>query len=337
MRTRLRNTFTLTRLTATFAATLALTSAGATWAQEQHFREREVLDRERGEWVELAPPEAGTPEALLEEGRSLLAQGRGREAKRLLKEWVRVNREHEHYREAMYLLGEAYFESGNFWGAYKRYEYVAENAAGELFQKALRREMDVARAFFAGKPRLVWGFLPLPAQDDGVEILDRVWQRVPGTRMGEDASRLKADYYYNRGDFPEAQLEYAQLAREYPRGRYAQFAMFRSALAAGNASAGILYDDRPLIEADERYRQLQDAFPTYAERNGVGVLRAAIRDRRAQKDYSIARWYERTDQPDAARYYYRLILRDWPDTLSAEQARSRLRALGENTEEAAAP
>ncbi|MCG3126709.1 MAG: hypothetical protein CHACPFDD_01562 [Phycisphaerae bacterium] len=317
------------------ASALALASAGS--AQEQRFREREVLDRERGEWVEVPPPEPGTPEALLEEGRSLLARGRGREAKRLLKEWVKNNRDHERYREAMYLLGEAYFESGNFWGAYKRYEYVAENASGDLFQKSLRREMDVARAFFAGKPRLVWGFLPLPAQDDGVEILDRVWQRVPGTRMGEDASRLKADFYYNRGNFPEAQLEYAQLAREYPRGRYAQFAMFRSALAAENASAGILYDDRPLIEADERYRQLQDAFPAYAERNGVGTLRDSIRDRRAQKDFSIARWYERTDQPDAARFYYHRILRDWPGTLSAEQSRSRLRALGEAIEEAAAP
>jgi len=42
--------------------------------------------------------------------------------------------------------------------------------------------------------------------------------------------------------------------------------MLRSAEASEAAFPGIKFDDQPLVEADERYRQVLAAFPTYAER-----------------------------------------------------------------------
>ena len=53
-----------------------------------------------------------------------------------------------------------------------------------------------------------------------------------------------------------------------------------------------------------------------------------IRQQRAEKDLEVALWYEKTKQRGAAEYYYKLILKDWPDTVPAAEARSRLRAMG---------
>ena len=303
-------------------------------AQEEQYGEREVLDPETETWVARPAEEVTTPEGTLDRARQLLAQGKYRKAYKLLDKWTEENPDHERYLEGMYLLGEARFERSEFYQAYEAYEVVAENTYGELFYKSLRREMDVARAFLSGEKRIVWKLLRLSAYDEGIEILDRVWERVPGTRLGEAALKLKADYYYAIGDMDFAQDEYARLAQEYPAGRYTQFAMLRSAESAAAAFPGVKFDDRALLNADVRYRQVQSAFPVYARREHVPDRLDGIREQRAEKDLEVARWYERVKQPAAAEWYYRLILRDWPETLAASEAQQQLRALGvEPTEE----
>lgn len=295
---------------------------------QETYRETEVLSPDTDEWEALPAEDAGTPGGALAEARRLLAVGEPRKARKLLEDWTEAHPDDERYVEARYLLGEANFERKDYWAAYEQYEYVVENTSGDLFYKALAREMDVARAFLSGEPRIVWKILRIPAYDDGIEILDRVWERVPGTRMGEVALKLKADYRYAWGEMDLAQDEYAHLAREYPNGRYIQLALLRTAEAALASYPGSKYDDRSLVEAQERFEQLRRTFSVFAERQGVDQRLEGIREQRAEQDLEVARWYERVRRPDAAIFYYKLVLQDWPDTLAAGEARGRLRALG---------
>lgn len=298
------------------------------FAQSEQLRESQVLDPERDAWVERPDETPGDRGGPLGEARGLLATDEPRKAYKLLDTWVEENPDDDRYYEAVFLLGEAEFERGRYYQAYERYEEVVEATGGELFFTALRREMDVSRAFLAGEKRIVWKILRLPAYDDGIEILDRIWERVPGTRLGEAALKLKADYFFAVGDLQLAQDEYAALAREYPNGRYVQLAMLRSAEAAAGAFPGIKFDDRALLDASERYRQVLGAYPQFAERESVPARLEGIRASRAEKDLDIAQWYERTKQVGAAEYYYRLVLEDYPDTLAASEARLALLGLG---------
>ena len=296
--------------------------------QEEQYRERQVLDPKTDEWVDQDRPADTGPISELDEARSLLAAGKPGKARKLLKAWLKENPDDERYYEADFLLGETYFESRDFWRAAERYHTVAENSAGELFHRANERCTDVARAFLSGQKRILWVIFRLSAYDDGIELLDRVWEREPGTRLGEFALKLKSDYYFDKGEMDLAQDEYANLVLQFPAGRYVQPAMLRTAEAAEAAFPGIQFDDTPLLEADERYRQLQGAFPVYAERENVVERLDGIRQQRAAKDLDIARWYERTRRPDAAQFYYERIIADWPDTLAAAEAQGRLRELG---------
>ncbi len=303
-------------------------AGGPVLAQQEHYREREVLTPEGDTWVAAPPQTQAAPVETLSEARRLLALGEYKQAYKLLKKWVEANPDHERIYEATLLLGDAEFGRKRYYQAYEQYEIVTENTGGALFYKALRREMDVARAFLAGEKRIVWKFMRLPAYDDGIEILDRIWERVPGTRMGETALKLKADYYFEHGEMDLAQDEYANLVREYPHGRYTKIAMLRAAEAAEAAFPGIKFDDRALLDAEVRYRQTLSQFPAYAKHEQVPQRLGGIRQLRAEKDLDIAKWYERTKHADAAEFYYRLILKDYPDTLAAEEAKAHLRGLG---------
>lgn len=290
--------------------------------------EQQVFDPRTGEWVLLDPLAVLPSEGPLAEARDLLAAGRPGRARAVLRAFLRENPDDDQYYEAIFLRGETYFEQKNFWKAAEQYSSVAENTSGELFALANQRTVDVARAFLSGERRLIWGFLPMPAYDEGVELLDQVWQRMPGTRLGELALKLKADYLFDNGDLGLAQDEYAFLIEQYPSGRFVQIAMLRAAEAANAAFPGIKYDSMPLVEAEARYRLLAGTFPVFAEQEQVANRLDGIRQQRAEKDLYIADWYRRTRQPSAAEYYYRLVLADYPETLAAADARTRLRALG---------
>lgn len=319
-------------LTAVVAA--AAVPAGA---QSEQLRESQVIDVESQDWRDLPPAADGAaPAGELDAARKALAEDEPKDALKILKKWVPENTAHERYLEGVFLLAESYFESKDYYKAYENYEVVVENSGGDLYRRALLREMDVARAFLSGEKRIVWRVLRLPAYDDGVQILDRVWERVPGTRMGEEALRMKADYFFAAGEMDSAQAEYALLTEQYPSGRYAQQAALRSAEAADASFGGTPFDDKPLIEARERYERLEKTYPEFARAEDVEARLAGIRTQRADKDLYVARWYERARKPDAAAYYYRVILRDWPGTLAAAEAQRRLRAMGfEPAEEAA--
>lgn len=300
----------------------------------ERFRERQVLDPQSGEWMDADAPEEGAPEDELERGRYYLARGAVLRARGLLKRWVAQNPDSERYLEGVYLHGEALFQAKLFYQAYEQFEIVADQGSGEIFDRAIRRAMDCARAFFAGEKRRVFRIFWLPAYDDGAQILGRVYERLPGTRIGEEALKTRADFRFERGEMDLAQDEYANLVREFPKGRYTQFAMLRSAEAAEAAFPGILFDDRPLLNAEERYRQVEETYPLYADRERVAARLDGIRQVRAEKDLEIGKWYERTRQPQAAAFYYRVILKDYGNTLAAAEARQRLRALGFEDESA---
>lgn len=296
-------------------------------AQDTQYREQEVLDPNTLTWAPASQPTAA-PAGPLDEARHLLATGKPGKARGLLKDWLDANFDSDQYYEGEFLLGETYFLQNDFWKAVERFQTVAENASGALFERANERCVDVARAFLAGRKRILWKIFRLPAQDDAIEILDRVWERMPGTRLGETALWLKAQYFFRSGQMDLAQDEYANLVTQYPGGRYTQIAMLRSAEAAEASFPGIRFDDRPLLEARERYEQLEAAFPAFAADEQVAARLEGIEEQRANKDLDIARWYQRTDRTDAAIFYYRTLLRDWPDTLAAAEARRSLEALG---------
>ncbi len=303
----------------------AFGAAASGVAQPLQFRQREVLDPNTTEWTAKTPTDRS---GVFDEARRLLAAGEADDARKLLADWIKANPLDDAQFRARFLLGEAYFALADYWKAAEQFDIVADNTAGELFYSAIERSIDTALAFLSGEPRILWGFLRLPAYDDGVRILDRAWSRVPGTALGELALRLKADYLYESGDYDRARDAYSFLVREYPNGRYHRAAMLRAAQAAYAAYPGDRFDDQALIDAAELYDAVRDVYPQYAERENVDDWLDTIVEQRAEKALAVAEWYLRANYTTAGRFYFRRIVARWPQTLAADTARARLREMG---------
>jgi outer membrane protein assembly factor BamD (BamD/ComL family) len=69
-------------------------------------------------------------------------------------------------------------------------------------------------------------------------------------------------------------------------------------------------------------------YPGAADRDDVRNVCDTIRAMRAEKDYSIGAYYERTGHLSSAIYYYKSVCTSWPGTIASAKAASRLELLG---------
>jgi len=306
---------------------------------KESYPERLTYDPKTGEWLELAPPEPGTEDGDLELARATLARAESRldflRARKLLKQWLKTYYDSSRYAEALFHYADAEFQLGNLMTAYETYERLLDEQKGsELAQRALRNEIVIAEVFLSGRWRKVWGgVIRLPAYEEALDILERIaTNRAPGTPLAEQAIKIKADHHYAKGEFTEAEQEYARLAREFPRSRYTRLALLRSAQAAYASFPGVKFDDSALVEAEERFEQFRKRYPEAADEENVPLLLEQIRNSRAQKEFTVGRYYERTKHPRAAAFYYRSVIKYWPDTTWAMLAQARLERLGAEVE-----
>lgn len=302
------------------------------------YHERLEYDAAKGQWIEIAPPIPGTEDGDLALARLLSAQCEYKKARKAFADWFKTYPESTLRPEALFYAAEtevsaedAEPKTGDLMKAHQWLEEILDGWAGtELADRALRKELIIAEmVLFKGRKQKVWKMFWLSADEESLTILDRIIdERARDTPIAEQALRLKADYHYINGNFEDAELAYARLMRDFPRGRYQKFAMLRAGESALARFPGVEFDDADLLEAEVYLKDFSQKYPQDAGANMIPQTLSRINDQRAEKDYRVAQYYERVKQIDAATYYYRLVEKDWSATTWAAQARDRLIALG---------
>lgn len=289
-----------------------------------------TYDRDRRELVEVPPPPAGTPEGELHAIRRMIADEAFSEALDATKAFEkRYSQDDAYFPAVMIARAEALIGRRDFDKAHKLLQEFLNRFAGlDLTSEALRLEVIIAETYLTGVKRKFLGLRILDSEDTAFEILDDVSVGYPNESIAPLAIRIKADYLFRTGEHALAELEYARLIREYPRHRYHQPALKRSAEAALASFRGIPYDEAALIEAGERFHDYRLRYPSAADRDNVALILQNIAAFRAEKEYAIASYYERTRHLSSAVFYYQSIVRNWPDSIAAGKARLRLAVLG---------
>lgn len=288
-----------------------------------------VYEPKRKEWLEPPPPAPGTSEADLYAIRAWIKEGKERKALRAIKKLRKqVGESHTLLPHLLIAKAEAQIGRRRYYQAHLTLqEFLSRFAGMALTSDALRLEFVIAETFLAGVKQRWLGIPLFSGKDTAFGILDEIAADYADNRLAELAIKTTADQMFDEGDHALAELEYGRLLREYPQSRYAQFALRRLAEAALAGFGGTHYDEAPLIEAEERYHDYQLRYRA-ADREGVGLILDSLREMRAEKDYSVGAYYERSGHLSSAVFYYELVGKDWPGTIAQTKAASRLELLG---------
>ena len=266
-----------------------------------------------------------SPEAqMLDKARQLLADDRPGEVIDMITAWVESEdrRNNPYLPEAYLIRGRARLADGNEEDALRDYERIIKNyPASEQFVPALQRELEVARLYLAGMRRKALGLRIASGKPLAEEIIIRINERLPSSRLAEDALIELADFYYAERDLRMAAETYDVFLFRFPHSAYRARALQRRAFASIARFKGPEHDASGLIEARYQIEDFQREFPADAERLGMSdALIARLDDSAAQQLMSVANWYLARGEEAAARYTLTRLIRRHPGTASAREA-----------------
>jgi outer membrane assembly lipoprotein YfiO len=290
----------------------------------------EDLVEKDGKWVRLAEPKEGTAAGELSLLRQDLDGKRYGDALKHAQRFLKRYPADPLREEVMGLAGDAELARGHYWQAYEWCEkQLAAFPGGEGMERALKREMEVAEAFLAGKKRIAARVFRLPARSEGIDILQRIAEHAPGTPTAEAALLTIGDYYYNQGQWADAVSAYDNYLKLFPRSRHAEHAELHAAQALRRSYRGAQYDETPLLEAEQRFGAFHERYPAAARQANVEQVLRQIRAARAEKQFEVGRFYARTGRKAAAAQYFNLVVDAYGDTDWAVRAEAELTRLGQ--------
>lgn len=306
------------RPAARFLAPVVLAlAAGTAWGQSTEFK----LDP-GGDWQQTSAPAAGSDEAVIAQARRALADKKPERTISILNPWIEKNANTENalLAQAYLLRADAKTVNNDEYKALYDYEHgvVERFPATPAYVTALERELEIAIRYVNGL-RYKWlGMRIFDASDIGEELLIRVQERLPGSRLAERAGIELADYYYRKHDLGLAGQAYELFLRNYPTSVYRMKAMQRRVESAVGQFKGPEYDTSSLKDAKVLIGRFASLYPTEANKAGLNDGLVARIDESAAAELLVsARWYLKQGDAVSARYTLRRLVTKHNGTAAA--------------------
>jgi TolA-binding protein len=166
---------------------------------------------------------------------------------------------------------------------------------------------------------------------NAVKVYEAIRLNDPTGPRADDAIMATAGIYFRRNRFHDADYHYTLLRNEYPRSEHQFDAHVLGLQSILRKYQGADYDGQPLAEAKKLESRIRANFSgnlSQEERDRLREVRAVLAASIEERDLKMAEYYANIDQNRSARIYYEKIVREYPDSPTAEVARERLAALG---------
>jgi outer membrane protein assembly factor BamD (BamD/ComL family) len=282
-------------------------------------------------------PNEAVARALYQEGDALYREGRYKEAAEKFERAAERAPESPLQEDCLFMQGESLFFSDQYPKAndvyaklLKRYTYT------RYLDKVAARQFAIGRYWEqinAADP--AW-FFSLQLTDPTRPKLDtfgyalKAYESVrmndPTGPLADDSIMATADAYFLKGRYEEAAYHYDLIRKEYPKSEHQLNAHVLGMKSKLETYQGPAYDGSPLEDAAEIAEETTRQFGTElgSERERVVETQNAIREKQADRDWFLAQYFEKKKDYRGARYYYQVILDEYPATACAERARARL-------------
>ena len=268
-----------------------------------------------GQWSVVNQPEPGTSEFDLYEIRKALAEGNFGDAKSKAKHFIKNHPNDPLLPEAYLARGQARQGRGDYYKALFDYEFIARTfTKSDVFNRALEHEFEIAKIFAHGKKRILWGFRIAGAKDEAEELLIRIQERLPGSKLAEKAGRELADFYYRNRDMTMAATAYTLYLQNYPQSADHVEAIKQIVYSELGKTKGPAFDPSGLYEANSWLETIDRAYPAEAEQMGADALKVRIRESDASRMLEDAKWFLSQNDEVSAKFTLKRLLRKYPAT-----------------------
>ena len=260
---------------------------------------------------------------------TLYIQGHTKKVCKFSEQWIEDNPGSPHLEFALKLYADALYDREKYYEAYLKYEELLNQfGATSYFADTIKREIQIGKLFLAGQKRTLWKIFRVSARLEGLKILDDIESRWPGSKEAAKSIMLRADHYYQRHLYFEAEQEYFRILTSYKNSCHYPRALFCLAASKKNQYQGYYYDAVCLEEAEEYYKKYKLSYPERAAKLKVAQTLDWIRLEMVKKEYEIADFYYRTGKDKQAIIYWQSVFENAPETEYGQKAAELIQKVG---------
>lgn len=229
--------------------------------------------------------------------------------------------------ESQYYLGLIEDAQNRLYEAYLAYQKVIDTYPfSERIGEIIEREYKIAEEFISGVKRKAIG-ITLPVENPAIEILAKV---VENSTYGPLAS--KAQYKLGlllKGllRYYDAEEAFNKVITNYPDSEWADAAKFQIAACRSAVSRGAPYDQGAAQDAKTRFEAFVKEHPEAILSEEARKNIDQLKDKEAESNFSIGRFYEKQKDFESAKVYYSEVINNQPDSPWAIKAFERLRVM----------
>ncbi len=240
--------------------------------------------------------------------------------------------------EGVYYIGLCWQQKGDLAKAADAYQRMIDHYPySDRIKDAVKREFDIANEFANGSKVKVLGVPALPGQDKALELYKHIVKNAPFGTYGDQAQFKIGDLYKSQGEYEDAQKAYQMVVDDYPNSDLVTKARYEIADCSMEASKKAQYDEKAAQRAIEEYQGFKQNFPENKQAVEADEAIKALREKNAMTNLETAAFYEKQKKYKSAEVYYEEIVRQYPETPAAEQAKKRMEEIVKNDNESAKP
>jgi len=271
-----------------------------------------------------------TPGDQLEFAQSFKDQGNCKKAiaeyKKLIKAYPRA----KEAPEAEFFIGQCLEDMQKPYEAYQAYQLVIDKYPfSERAAQIVSLEYNIANHLLENKGRSKWERVVVGSDDRVIEILRTVIKDAPYGKFAALAQYKIGLYLKEKGMYQEARDEFEKTMNDYPNSEWAQAAKFQIAMADTSRASDAQHEQKVSSVAMDEFNEFVKSHPDSQLTPEAKAQMARLKEKEAENNIVIARFYEKQKNLKAARIYYKEVVNNYADTSWAPKALAKLKTIGE--------
>ncbi|MCE5339584.1 MAG: outer membrane protein assembly factor BamD [Planctomycetaceae bacterium] len=237
-----------------------------------------------------------------------------------------------------YVKAELLYAKRRFPDAAKSYsDFLDMYPESSLRDAALEREFQIGAAFLNGQKRTVLKIFKVKAYDEGTEIMNQIADREGDAPISQRAITTLAQSNEKRGAYEEAYQAWSDASSRWPTGDLGRDSLLGMARSLEKDYRGPNFESKSLASSKSYYSQYIERYPESAQEMALTQKVSKLNIDLAEKELTVAKYYERTLSYGAADIYYQKIAEQWPGSNAAKIAESKVPVMEKLTVESKMP
>ena len=229
--------------------------------------------------------------------------------------------------EAQYYIGKCYQALDNPYQAFKEYQKVIDSYPySERINEIVELEYEIGD-YFLNRQRNKWLGIVIDElfEHPSIEIFKKVIENAPYSEPAQASQYKLGLLYKGLARYEEAIDSFTELIEKYPESTWTEPAKYQLALCSARASLDSDYDQELTRQAKEQFEEFLVEHPDAEISKEAQKEFEELRNKEAEKSFNIATFYHKQHDFSSAKVYYNYVIKNYPRTLWAEEAREKLK------------